>query len=202
MLIAAPRPVERPQANRQACSNGASGLTFARAISGITVYSAKVEQPMKWRMSSPSREIRVVPSGRWPLFCSSRIARQRLVRGSTQWMHSRHCGENSVTTWSPTASEADVGPDLLDDPRSLVAEDRRRVAGGVGAGGGVEVGVADAAGGEADQDLARLRLGELDLLDGERLAELLEDRGAHLHLGESAVNFAASSEPPVASPSL
>ena len=43
---------------------GASGLTLASAISGITVYSAKVEQPMKWRIASPSRQSRVVPSGR------------------------------------------------------------------------------------------------------------------------------------------
>ena len=83
----------------------------------------------------------------------------------------------------------DVGPDLLDDPGSLVAEDRRRVSGGVGAGGGVEVGVADAAGGEADQDLSRPRLGELDLLDDERLAELLEDRRAHPHLGPAVTLF-------------
>ena len=45
-------------------SSGASGLTFASAISGITVYSANVEVPMKWRSSSPFRERRVVPSGR------------------------------------------------------------------------------------------------------------------------------------------
>ena len=64
VLIAAPSPVERPQANRQARSSGASGSTFASAISGITVYSAKVEVPMKWRISSPSRCSRVVPSGR------------------------------------------------------------------------------------------------------------------------------------------
>ena len=62
--IAAPRPVERPQANRHARSSGASGETFASAISGITVYSAKVEVPMKWRIGSPSRDSRVVPSGR------------------------------------------------------------------------------------------------------------------------------------------
>ena len=37
---------------------------FAKAISGITVYSAKVEVPMKWRSGSPSSERRVVPSGR------------------------------------------------------------------------------------------------------------------------------------------
>ena len=41
--------------------------------------------------------------------------------------------------------------------------------------------MADAAGDEPDQDLAGARLGELDLLHGERLAELLEYRGAHLH---------------------
>jgi hypothetical protein len=60
----APRPVESPQANKQACSSGASGVTFARAISGITVYSANVDVPMKWRIGSPSRPSRVVPSGR------------------------------------------------------------------------------------------------------------------------------------------
>ena len=205
MLIAAPSPVESPQAKRQACSNGASGSTFASAISGITVYSAKVEQPMKWRISSPSREIRVVPSGRWPLFCSSRIARQRLVRGSRQWTHSRHWGEKRVTTWSPGASEATSGADRLDDAGALVAEHGRRVAGRVGAGGGVEVGVADAAGGEPDQHLPGPRLGQLDLLHRERLAELLQHRGAHLHLGvrpSTLLKRAASSEPPVASPAL
>ena len=53
MFIAAPSPVESPQANRQARSSGASGSIFASAISGITVYSANVEVPMKWRISSP-----------------------------------------------------------------------------------------------------------------------------------------------------
>ena len=64
VLIAAPSPVERPQANRQARSSGASGLTFASAISGITVYSAKVEVPMKWRIVLAVAPSRVVPSGR------------------------------------------------------------------------------------------------------------------------------------------
>ena len=45
--IAAPRPVDNPHANRHAQSNGASGLTFASAISGMTVYSANVDVPMK-----------------------------------------------------------------------------------------------------------------------------------------------------------
>ena len=76
----------------------------------------------------------------------------------------------------------DVGADPLDDAGALVAEHGRRVARGVGAGGGVEVGVADAAGDEADEHLAGPRLGQLDLLDRERLPELLQHRGAHLHL--------------------
>ena len=63
MLITAPRPVERPQANNAAVGV-ASGETLASAISGITVYSANVLVPMKWRIGSPSRYRRVVPSGR------------------------------------------------------------------------------------------------------------------------------------------
>ena len=100
VYIAAPRPVERPQANRQARSSGASGDTFASAICGITVYCANVDVPMKWRIGSPppGRDSRVVPSGRWPLPCCSRIARQMFVLGLRQCAHSRHCGENSVTT--------------------------------------------------------------------------------------------------------
>ena len=109
--IAAPSPVDRPQANRQARSSGASCGTFASAISGMTVYSANVEVPMKWRIGSPSmRDRRVVPSGRWPLPCCSRIARQMFVFGLRQCTHSRHCGENSVTTWSPTRTSRTPSP--------------------------------------------------------------------------------------------
>ena len=77
--------------------------------------------------------------------------------------------------------EGDTVADALDDARAFVAEDARRVAGRVGARGRVEIGVADAAGGEADEHLARLRLGEVDLLDDERASELLEDGGADFH---------------------
>ena len=57
-------PVVAPQASVQITSSGASGFTLASAISGITVASANVLVPMKWRMSSPFRCRRVVPSGR------------------------------------------------------------------------------------------------------------------------------------------
>ena len=103
------------------------------------------------------------------------------MRSLRQWTHSRHCGENSVTTWSPGATERDVRADALDDAGALVPEHGRRVAGRVGAGRRVEVGVADAARDEADEHLARARLRELDLLHDERPAELLEHRGANLH---------------------
>ncbi len=64
MFSAAPSPVESPHANTHASSSGASGAIFASAISGITVYSANVDVPMKCRIGSPSRDSRAVPSGR------------------------------------------------------------------------------------------------------------------------------------------
>ena len=66
---AAPIPVARPHANGAQPSSDASGETLASAISGITVYSANVDVPMKWRIASPPRESRVVPSGRKPSPC-------------------------------------------------------------------------------------------------------------------------------------
>ena len=74
-----------------------------------------------------------------------------------------------------------VRADALDDAGAFVAEHRRRVAGRIGARCRVEVGVADAAGGEPDEDLARARLREVDLLDDEWLPELLENRCPDAH---------------------
>ena len=87
-------------------------------------------------------------------------------------------------TWSPGPDERHALPHALDDAGALVAEDARRVPGRVGARGRVEVGVADAAGGEPDEHLAGLRLREVDLLDDERLPELLEHGGADPHAGD------------------
>ena len=77
---------------------------------------------------------------------------------------------------------SDVGADALDDARALVSEHGRRVARRIGARRGVEIGVADAAGDEADEHLTRPRLREIDLLDDERLPELLEHCCANLHV--------------------
>ena len=57
-------PGREPAGEERGRSSGASRSTFASAISGITVYSANVDVPMKWRIGSPSRESRVEPSGR------------------------------------------------------------------------------------------------------------------------------------------
>src|SRR6266576_6538708 len=85
-------------------------LHDALPISGITVYSANVDVPMKWRSGSPSRERRVVPSGRYPAFCWSRIATQRFVFGLRQCTHSPHSGAKSVITWSPARKDDTPSP--------------------------------------------------------------------------------------------
>ena len=69
----------------------------------------------------------------------------------------------------------------LDDARTLVPEDAGGVAGRIGAGGRVEIGVADTAGGKPDDDLPGLRLGELHVLDDERFAKPFEHRSTNLH---------------------
>ena len=48
-------PVVAPQASVQSTSSGASLGTFASATSGITVASANVLVPMKWRIRSSPR---------------------------------------------------------------------------------------------------------------------------------------------------
>src|SRR5262249_26816763 len=82
------------------------------------------------------------------------------------------------------AHGGDTVADPLDDAGALVAEDARRIAGRIDAGGGVQVGVTDAARGQAHEHLAGARLGEIDLLDYERLPELLEYRRPDPHPGE------------------
>ena len=71
--------------------------------------------------------------------------------------------------------------DALDNAGALVPEHRRGVARRVGARGRVQIRVANAAGDEPDEDLARFRFSEVHLLNLERHAELLEDGGTNLH---------------------
>src|SRR5205823_7867229 len=79
-------------------------------------------------------------------------------------------------------SEArDAGPDLLDHPAALVAEDGGEEARRIAPAHGVGVRVADAGRDQADQALAGPRALEVDLVDHERLARLPADGGADLH---------------------
>jgi hypothetical protein len=91
----APKPVDTPQPKRHALLRGMRRLIFAAEISAMTVYSAKVEHPMKWKISFPSTVVNlVVPSGMTPWPCVLLIAGQRLVLGLAQKMHAAwlHCG--------------------------------------------------------------------------------------------------------------
>ncbi len=78
--------------------------------------------------------------------------------------------------------ESDARPDALDDSCSFVPEHTRRVSGRIGTRGGVQIGVTHAAGGEPHEHLPVLRLGQVELLDDERLPEILEHCGADLHV--------------------
>ncbi|MGY4623547.1 hypothetical protein ACVWY3_001303 [Bradyrhizobium sp. USDA 4486] len=73
-----------------------------------------------------------------------------------------------------------AGPERGDDAGSLMAgnEGRHRLHRPV-AVGGVQVGVADAARFDLDQDLARTGLRHRHILDHQRLAELFDDGGFH-----------------------
>ena len=81
----------------------------------------------------------------------------------------------------PDRERGDAVADLLDDARAFMAEHGRRVTGRIGARGGVEIGVTDAARNEAHEHLAGARLAQLDGADRERRAELLEDSCSDLH---------------------
>lgn len=63
VLIAAPQPVLTPHPKTQTFSTLANEFIFAHDISATTVYSLKVEHPIKWKIDLPSFEKRLVPSG-------------------------------------------------------------------------------------------------------------------------------------------
>jgi hypothetical protein len=75
----------------------------------------------------------------------------------------------------------DAGPDVDDDARAFVPEDRREESLRVRAGAGVFVGVADARGLDLDQHLACLRSGQVDHLDGQGGSRLVRNRRPDFH---------------------
>ena len=182
VFIAAPRPVERPQANSAAHSAGRLGRDLRER--DLRHHRVLRERARPHEVADLARRRGTGASCRREGSPGS-AARGSRGRGSCgllrQCSHSRHWGENRVTTRSPGATLVTPSPTRSTMPGALVPEHRRRVAGRVGARGGVHVGVADAARLEADEHLAGLRLGEVDLGDAQRLAELLEHGGFDLH---------------------
>ena len=83
------------------------------------------------------------------------------VRQCSQWPQK---ADRQVITWSPDLHRAHLRADLLDDAGALVAQHRRQRI-GIGALDEVQVGVADAGGGGADQHLVRPGLADLHVLD-------------------------------------
>ena len=128
VYIAAPRPVERPQANSAQRSSGASCGTLASAISGITVYSAKVLVPMKWRIGSPSRREpgRAVREVAEVLLGADRHAEVGL---RAQAVHALAAlGREERHDVIADGDVVDALADLLHHARALVAEHARGVA--------------------------------------------------------------------------
>ena len=67
-------------------------------MSATTVYSEKVEQPMKWARVCPLQVNLEVPSGIKPLPCVTRILLHKFVLGCIQNLHSLHWGiYNGIT---------------------------------------------------------------------------------------------------------
>ncbi len=105
----------------------------------------------------------------------------RFVRSERQWTHVPHSGREERHDVVSGRDERHSLPHALDDAGAFVTQHARCVPGRIGSRRGVEVGVADPARDEPHEDLAGPRLGELDRLDDERAAELLEHRGTDLH---------------------
>ena len=121
-----------------------------------------------------------MPSSIVPARIAARSARHAVSRPARHGAHSPQDGAHEMTTGSPGGRRLDAGPDGLDDPRALVAEDHRRRPRPLAADH-VQVAAAHADGGHAHEHLALARLGHLDLAQLERDAGRAEERGPRLH---------------------
>jgi hypothetical protein len=131
------------------------------------------------RLAVPSQPGRAVRQVAEPLLVADRQAQVRArVEAVLALAALRREERHGVVADGQVAHAA---ADRLHDPGAFVAEHGRRVARRIGARRRVEVGVADAAGDEPDEHLARARLGQVELLHLERLAEPLQHGCAHLH---------------------
>ena len=121
-----------------------------------------------------------LPSGRLPRIAIMTFSSlsHRCDSSCRQNQHVPHAGMNAATMWSPALTLADFLADFEHGARALVAEDRA----GHDADVAVlqrQVGVADAAGAELDDDVAGAGRRGLDVLDRERPSGFGEHCGPH-----------------------
>jgi len=102
---------------------------------------------------------------------------QRFGRPATQYSHVPQKTERQPITWSPGATCRTSLPHVLDDARLVPEDGRERVR--ERSLEDVEVAVADARGGGADDHLARPRRVDLYLLDAEGLADRAHHGSLH-----------------------
>ena len=161
VLSAAPRPAMTPQPSRPAAVAGAAGSTFVHWPAATSVFSTNAPMPSAGLSTVPSASVifwRGVVGGEAVPGLAPPAAAALAAHGSPVEDHEvagRHVG--------------DVVADGLDQPGRLVAEEEGEVVVDP-AFAVVEVGVADAAGLDLDERLARAGVGHEHRLDADRLA--------------------------------
>ena len=127
----------------------------------------------------PSAGESSVPSSRVIFWVALWVAKQYHGSPRLQARQSPQTARQLRITKSPGATLGDAVADGLDDAGRLVAEQEREVVVDP-ALAVVQVGVADPAGLDLDQRLARAGVGDVDRLDGDRVALLQRDDGSNL----------------------
>ena len=127
------------------------------------------------------REKRLVPSGIRPFPWVARIAVHRFVLRTEARLARATFGRVERDDVIANLHVGHARPDLDDDARPFVPEDRGEQALGVGAGERELVGVTDPGGLDLDENLARLRPFQLDVFDDQRLACFVCDSGPGFH---------------------
>ena len=179
VLKTAPTPVMAAQPISAATSRSAPSGSSTACVAGTTTCSAKQAVAMKWPRSCP-RALQAGAAVRHAVEVRADLAERRRAGGARAAAAARcHPGERDRVA---DARRQHARPDGLDDPGALVAEHHRQVV-LPGAIHDVEVGAADAGGGDAHPHLARPRLAELDLLDAQRSTGLPQDCCLRAHGG-------------------
>ena len=146
--MAAPRPAITPQPSRPATSGRTAGLTLVHWPAATRVFSANAPMPSAGDSTVPSASVIF-----WLALC---VLKQYQGRPRLQARHWPQTARQFRMTKSPGATRGDPVADRLDHAGRLVAEQVGEVVPDA-AFPVVQVGMADAAGLDPDQGLARAR---------------------------------------------